>query len=216
MEDRGILFRTIPNTLRSCLGCFQSETADRLAEPALTFWVASAFRQGCCAPMCLRQGECVGKPLCHCQCPHHSGYVLSVCDEGGWGGGVCVLRLDFHKVIPFQKYCGCGWHVFVTTLVFVCTPQDVAYYLRDQWTPEWWQVIKLVEHLKTHLIVFLFLPFPLLALPKVAAPWTILLTFLMKWTTTGSDTALITLLHGHKVIYCFQVTSSDFPSDGDS
>lgn len=78
---RGILFRAIPNALRSCLGCFQSETADRLAKPALTFWVASAFRQGCCVPMCLRQGECVGGPLCHCQCPHHSGHVLSVCDR---------------------------------------------------------------------------------------------------------------------------------------
>lgn len=80
--------------------------------------------------MCLRQGECVGKPLCHCQCPHHSGYVLSVC-EWGENEEMCVESVDFHKVIPFEKYCDCGRHVFVTTLVFVCAPQDVAYYLRD-------------------------------------------------------------------------------------
>lgn len=110
---------SIPNALRSCLGCFQSETADRLAEPALTFEVASAFRRGCCAPPCLRRGECVGGPLCHCQCPHHSGHVLSVCDRKKRGdvGSKCWLS----KSHLFSRHCGHGGNVFATTFVLCST-----------------------------------------------------------------------------------------------
>lgn len=77
----GDSFQSYCNSIAIMPGMFLKQ-AERLAKLALTFWVASAFRQGCCALMCLRQGECVGGPLCHCQCPHHSGYVLSVCDRG--------------------------------------------------------------------------------------------------------------------------------------
>lgn len=132
--DGGAASRAIPNALWSCQGCFPNETADHLAELALTFWVASAFRRAAEDRSASGEGNVVGSN--HCVTVSLPETISTVTDISGCCGvffpyfksqlSVCDAKTKY----AVKSWIVTFWWTFIKPYLLERTAADLAYVSR--------------------------------------------------------------------------------------